>query len=218
MDSGTGGLPIEYLEQTRDLLRENGGVSFEPGLSDRECERIEQRVGFRFPPDLRSFLQFALPVSHGFYDWRRGPEEKLREALHWPLEGMCFDIEYAGFWVKAWGPKPEDLQDRFSIARERLARAPRLIPVYGHRYIPDRPHESGNPIFSVWQTDIIYYGFDLADYFSKELCVPRPAWAASAGKPIEFWDLFIWHWWDRSVLEYAHLSAQRGDERNAESD
>ena len=172
MVRSSGHLPIEYLANMRDLLREKGGVTFEPGLSDHECEHIEHQFGFRFPPDLRSLLQFALPVSAGFYDWRHGPEEKLRERLAWPLDGICWDIEHNGFWVKAWGPKPMELEARFAIARERLAEAPRLIPVNGHRFIPDRPHEPGNPVFSVWQTDIIYYGFDLADYLARDLGVP----------------------------------------------
>ena len=66
------------------------------------------------------------------------------------------------------------------------------MPVFGHRMIPDRPHLPGNPVFSVHQTDIIYYGCDLRDYFLHEfLCVNLGWWPmfASAIRPIEFWDL-----------------------------
>jgi len=43
-----------------------------------------------------------------------------------------------------------------------------LIPIYSHRYIPSRHCEINNPIFSVHQTDIIYYGENLEEYFKVE--------------------------------------------------
>lgn len=45
-----------------DLIQSRG-VHFEPGLTDQEVEQTETTFGFRFPPDLRAFLQTALPVS-----------------------------------------------------------------------------------------------------------------------------------------------------------
>jgi hypothetical protein len=55
-----------------------------------------------------------------------------------------------------------------NIARAKVAEAPRLIPVAGHRYMPAEPELTGNPVFSVYQTDIIYYGDDLATYLRCE--------------------------------------------------
>lgn len=55
-----------------------------------------------------------------------------------------------------------------AIAHQAIEQAPRLIPIAGHRYIPDAPAEAGNPIFSVYQTDIIYYGRDLFEYLENE--------------------------------------------------
>jgi hypothetical protein len=40
-------------------------LEFDPGLTDAEVIAVERRFGFKFPPDLREFLQTALP---------RGPE------------------------------------------------------------------------------------------------------------------------------------------------
>jgi hypothetical protein len=37
-----------------------------------------------------------------------------------------------------------------------------------HRYLPEKSHEPGNPVFSVYQADVIYYGADLIDYFERE--------------------------------------------------
>ncbi|HTC92337.1 MAG TPA: hypothetical protein VK699_02660 [Terriglobales bacterium] len=155
------------LEYYKNVL-EKAGVSFTPALTAREIQNIEEEYSFRFPPDLRDFLMFALPVSNGFINWRHTEKERIRDRLGWPLEGMCFDIENNVFWRAEWGERPASLNVAFNIAREAVKNAPTLIPIASHRYIPDRPNEPGNPVFSVHQTDIIYYGTDLFDYFENE--------------------------------------------------
>jgi hypothetical protein len=40
-------------------------IEFDAGLTDAEVATAEGRFGFRFPPDLRDFLQTALPTAHG---------------------------------------------------------------------------------------------------------------------------------------------------------
>jgi hypothetical protein len=58
-----------------------------------------------------------------------------------------------------------------------------------HRMMPDEPREAGNPVFSVHQTDIIYYGFDLLDYLRNEFKLrDRDPWPEKV-RPIRFWDL-----------------------------
>jgi hypothetical protein len=54
------------------------------------------------------------------------------------------------------------------VARARLAEVPQLVPVYEHRFLPAGRGTSGHPVLSVWQTDIIYYGRDVADYIHQE--------------------------------------------------
>jgi hypothetical protein len=144
------------------------GVLFDAGLTAAEFTAIEREYGFRFPPDLREFLSYALPVSKGWVDWRRASRAQIMDRLGWPLHSMCFDIEHNVFWLDSWGEKPAELSDAFSIARAAVAAAPRLIPIYSHRYLPESPCEAGNPVFSVYQTDIIYYGLDLFDYLQNE--------------------------------------------------
>jgi hypothetical protein len=166
------------------------GVKFDAGLSSGELQSIERRWGFLFPPDLRDFLRDALPVSKGWIDWRKASDPEIQDRLNWPFQGMCFDIEHSSFWLPRWGEKPSDMARAFKVARVAVEEAPKLIPVYGHRYIPDRPHESGNPIFSVYQTDLICYGANLIDY----LCNEFPAEFGRTGfiapclvRRIEFW-------------------------------
>lgn len=172
---------------------EEAGVVFAPGLKDSEVARAEQSYGFRFPPDLEEFLRYALPVSKGWPDWRGAEDSYVLQMMRWPLEGIRFDIENNTFWHADWGAKPDSLEEAFAVAERKVGEAPRLIPISGHRYIPERPSEAGNPVFSVYQTDIIYYGSHLANYFENEFAyyfgtpgyvLPEPI------KRIEFWSAF----------------------------
>src|SRR5690606_5214268 len=146
-------------------------VRFDDPLTILEISRIEAIYNISFPPILREFYLCGLPVGQNFPNWRSTSEENinsLTERLKWPLDGMLFDIEHNSFWYPLWGERPIDIEAAFQICRVEFSRAPKLIPIYSHRYIPSHPHESGNPIFSVYQTDIIYYGKDLEDYFKVE--------------------------------------------------
>src|SRR5205807_1712912 len=150
---------------------------------------VEARFGLRFPPDLRAFLQTALPRGPQFPDWRSGDEARLREWLDEPRQGILFDVEFNGFWLDEWGPVPGSFDEAKRVVSGLVAAAPRLIPVFSHRMLPDEPHLPGNPVLSVHQTDIIHYGFDLADYLRHEFHLPgRQPWP-DVVRPIRFWDL-----------------------------
>jgi hypothetical protein len=43
-----------------------------------------------------------------------------------------------------------------------------MIPIYAHRYLPAGHSTYGHPVLSIYQTDMIFYGTDLADYIHKE--------------------------------------------------
>jgi hypothetical protein len=74
---------------------------------------------------------------------------------------LAFDIENNGFWNQEWGEKPSGLEVALATAKRCFAAAPKLIPLYSHRYLPAEPVSAGNPVLSVYQADIIYYGRDL---------------------------------------------------------
>jgi hypothetical protein len=167
-------------------LLEERGLEFEAGLSDQEIVEVEGRYGFSFPPDLRSLLRTALPASARFPNWRSDSASDLESRLAWPAEGIAFDVENNRFWPPAWGPRPNGLEEALSIARTKVADAPTLVPVYGHRFLPDEPSEAGNPVFSVYQTDIIYYGADLVSYFGAEFRIETNRSPATP-RPIRFW-------------------------------
>lgn len=170
----------------------NNGVEFEAGLTDTEVEAAEAQYGFRFPPDLRAFLQVGLPRGDRFPDWRDGNEAALQGWLDLPRLGILFDIEHNGFWLDEWGPRPLSLAEAQRVASALVAAAPRLIPVYIHRMMPSEPHLPGNPVFSVHQTDIIYYGVDLRDYLIREFLAREDVgvWPIPEDvRRVPFWDI-----------------------------
>jgi hypothetical protein len=168
------------------------GVTFDAGLTDAEVATAESCFAFRFPPDLRAFLQTALPRGRRLPDWRSGDEAELRDWLDLPRRGVVFDVEHNGFWLEEWGPRPQALAEAKQVAEQVLAAAPRLIPIYQHRMIPAEPHLPGNPVFSVHQTDIIVYGTDLRDYLVHDFLMSeeeQEEWTVPSGtRLIPFWD------------------------------
>ncbi|KAJ7565980.1 hypothetical protein O6H91_02G083800 [Diphasiastrum complanatum] len=161
-------------------------------LSEEEFERIEATFKFSFPPDLRGILREGLPVGAGFPDWRNGGSQQLRMWVKLPMVGICQAVERGSFWWKGWGPQPKDLDQAAIVARAALKKAPILLPVYGHCYIPTSPNRAGNPLFFIHQLEAFYCGFDVADFFQQELFVLRdhklpfqlPSLGSSAGKEL----------------------------------
>jgi hypothetical protein len=108
-----------------------------------------------------------------------------------PLDGILFDVEH-DTWLPEWGVRPERIDDAKALVEQHVEEAPRLLPIYSHRIMPDRPHPPGNPVLSVHQTDIIYYGFDLDDYLRHEFGLPgRKPWPPEV-RSIDFWDVDRW--------------------------
>jgi hypothetical protein len=85
-------------------------------------------------------------------------------------------------------------------------RAPKLIPLAGIRYIPEEPHESGNPVFSVMACDIIYYGANLTDWLAREQrgFLVRP-WPPI--KEIRFWGRAVRYMQDENSIVRGQIAA-----------
>jgi hypothetical protein len=147
----------------------NSGIQVQPGLSDNEFARAEAEFGFAFPPDLRAVLSAGLPVGPGFPDWRAsGARLHLRASLDLPIAAISFQIARNTLWSKSWGPRPSDPEKALRVARNALKRAPLLIPIFNHCYIPCNPGLAGNPIFFVDENRIFCCGLDLSDFFERE--------------------------------------------------
>jgi hypothetical protein len=158
------------------------------GYTANEIDDIQAGWRLRFPPDLVVLLrERRRPLEGpGAFDWIKGDPDMIRARLDWPIETFWFDVEHNGVWWPDWGEKPAAVADQRAVFEAALARAPRLIPLFGHRYIAEEPFESGNPVFSVHQSDIICYGANLADWLMRE----RDGYDAAPWPPIKtirFW-------------------------------
>lgn len=163
------------------------GVKFSRGLVAKEFDRIEAFLGVSFPSDLRGFLSCGMPKGRRWPNWRRVKSKRMAGALSWPADGMCFDVRNNGFWLPEWGGRPSSDEEACEVARAACSRAPLLLPVYGHRYLPAFPCDEGYPVLSVYQTDIIYYGPNLERYFRAEF---EEGWSAQGLDTIQripFW-------------------------------
>ncbi|MFI7417191.1 hypothetical protein [Nonomuraea sp. NPDC049684] len=180
----------------------SGICEVRPGLTDREFAWIEIEYGIEFADDHRAFLAAGLPVNSArpeegatwerpWPDWRDGEEEELRLHLEWPVREVLNDVQ-RGAWLRSWGAPPENSAEALRIAGQELARAPKLIPLYGHRFLPGGRGTYGSQVLSIWGTDIISYGRDLAEYVTNDF-YPRDDDAGLWGKgaAVSVWGEFL---------------------------
>ncbi len=158
------------------------------GYSSSELAQIQAQWKVRFPPDLVDLLRRRRPLLEGpgSFDWLGSDASHIQDRFDWPFEGLWFDVQHNDLWWPEWGDKPSTPPEQRARLKEVLAGVPKLIPLSGHRYLPAEPCEVGNPVFSVYQADIICYGADLQDWIDRE----RDGWSSRPLPPlkeIRFW-------------------------------
>lgn len=157
----------------------DAGARLEPGLSGAELAAVQARWGITFCEDHAAFLGLAVPVGDGWIDWRHIAGDALEERLRAPVDGLLFDVTHNEFWPASWGARPGEPAEAVERAATVLAGWPRLVPLFGHRYLPAGPYPSPSPVLSVVQSDVIWYGSDLLTWVEREfLGVPLPGHVA----------------------------------------
>ena len=181
----------EWAESTVALLRAVG-VEFAQGLADAEIEAIGESFRVSAPPELEQFLRAGCPVSPKWARWVEGPEVVAADAREWIDRAFEFDVTQGQYWHPSFGQRPDDADQAVQVALAVVRAAPPLIPIYAHRFIATSPTSGQRAVLSVWQAvDSIFYGNDLADYFTNEFQVERSAWAAVDAPRVPVWeDLF----------------------------
>ena len=173
----------------------NKGIQFAKGLTEAEFQRIEEIYNVRFPGSLRRFYSLGLPDSEdpddmaGFPRWTdfsAANIAKIKERIQAPIHWVCGYIK-RGFWIPNWGKRPKSTNEAIKQFMEIAMKAPRLIPIYSHRYMPQLDGVENPPVISTVGIDIIYYGSDLHEYLQNEFqrdgdflvpqnCVYIPFW------------------------------------------
>ena len=165
------------------------GTRWQTGLDEPGIDALEQQWELQFPKDFRQFLSILNAPDRGMYtvDWSDETDDELEEtdddvsiydwnkddellisALNWPLQGLLFDVEENSLWLNSWGKRPGKDTERCKKVTELVAAAPKLIPITGHRYLLASSLAAGNPVLSVWQSDIICYGSNLRNFLLLE--------------------------------------------------
>lgn len=109
----------------------------------------------------------ALEEGPSFYNWLTDMRA-LEGQFAWLWEGLQFDVERNDLWPASWGLRPAGLDAQKRRVRELVEAAPKLIPIFKHRYLLAELCLAGNPVLSVYQSDIVVYGADLRDYLLIE--------------------------------------------------
>lgn len=129
------------------------------GTPDPECDlaRATSATG----------SEVALREASSFCNWSTDSDDP-RRAFEWLVEGLAFDVHNNTLWLPSWGEKPSAREQQTARVRALVEQAPKLVPVYRHRYLLAEPCAAGNPVLSVWQSDIVVYGSNLREYFLAE--------------------------------------------------
>lgn len=172
------------------------GIIFYAGLSEAEITAIEQTFNFRFPLDCKAFLHNALPATEGFIHWRQTlhsgkMEREVKQRLKIPLDGILYDVMKNNFLLDIWGEKLLNLDSRKDHFDKISNQCPVLIPLYKHRYMSTSSYTGGNPVYSIYNSDIICAGNDLSSWIKTEFNLSLPENYQTDKKPVQFWDDFL---------------------------
>ncbi|WP_317612043.1 hypothetical protein [Rhodococcus opacus] len=163
------------------------------GLTDSEINSVHARFGVGFASDHLDLLRTALPLGDRWPNWRDGDDAELQRMLDWPIESFVWDVLHqpVPFWP-ALGPT----SDRCGRGRVDGSQESRKVARAGAdlrtSISPAAPAPPGCPVFSVYQTDLIYYGPDLVEYLRNELkieALPREEW--TFGQRVPYWLQFV---------------------------
>ena len=154
-----------------DIIHKLGqkGVEFEIGLSEEELCWITYEYEITLSEGIKKFYKEALPISKGFYNWRDKSNENvvaIKSVMRSPIQWIVENSEEID-WNEKWGEEPSDSGERKQRIENMALRAPKLIPIYSHRYMASiRCNQA--PVFSVYGADIICFAKDIIDYFLIE--------------------------------------------------
>jgi len=187
-------------------------------MTDAEIVAAENRFGLAFPPDYRLFLatlhtpdppmigarfegsDLIPDQARSFPDWT-GDDRPIETLIAWPLEGLIWSIEQDERWHPNWGRRPRGRRQREALLRDISSAGPQLVPVSGHRYLVGPTNREGNPVLSIYGSDVIVYTRNLVFYLPLDLGIappnPDPHVETLRMEPIPFWQDIIdglpWH-------------------------
>jgi hypothetical protein len=161
------------------------------GMSEDEIDSVEKKYSVKFNQEHRAFLKVLHAIDRKeevrykeswdedaklitkirpwFYNWLED-EIEIKNRFDWPYRTILQDIlKKNSVWLKSWGPRPQSDEEKTNIFSSWLNKAPRLLPIMGHRFAVSDPELTDKPVLSVWGSDIIVYGWNFRYYLLNEL-------------------------------------------------
>lgn len=150
---------------------EENHILVDSGLTEEEITAIEKQYRIEFPERFRDMLMDSVPIGKGFYNWRDSSSSnthRIEQALKKPYESLIENVNEL-VWREDWGEEPESLSEKKTIMEMVLRSAPKVIPIYEHRYVVCL-NKTDSPVISIMNTDIIPYGQSIDQYLMHEFC------------------------------------------------
>jgi len=169
------------------------GIQFAERLTESEFRKIEEIYDIKFPESLRKFYSLGVPFSDRFPLWNDFSDaniEKIKERIVAPIKWLLIYVEKDGYWLTGWGKRPDSTDESIEQFWEIALQAPKLIPIYSHRYMPQLDGVDDPPVISTVGQDTIYYGGNLEEYLQNEFLKEKP-FSMSNCIYIPFWSDII---------------------------
>ena len=184
------------MENYRFILKhlEAKGYFVAAGMTEEERGKVEEIYGFKFPQALADFYSCGVPCLSSavpFPLWKDFNEHNVRaikKMIEDPINWLKEDVK-DGFWLKSWGKRPENEEEALEVFSRVAAKAPKLIPIYSHRYVPVIEGVDDPPVISTVGMDTIVYGANLSEYLQNEFFNGKLSTASAVNIP--FWSEII---------------------------
>src|SRR6266576_2918184 len=115
------------------------------GLSILDIQFIEAKLGFRLPDDFAFLLQNIRDPGQVLFPWANFKKQKYEDTIEWVRKRIEFSVEKNDIWLRRWGERPAALFDALAKARSDFSTWPKLLPIYGHRFLAAEPCRPDNP-------------------------------------------------------------------------
>ncbi len=190
------GKRMNTMKNYRSILKhlEAKGYFVAAGMTEEERGKVEEIYGFKFPQALADFYSCGVPCLSSvipFPLWKDFNENNIcaiKKMIEDPIDWLKEDVK-GGFWLESWGKRPENEEEALAVFSRVVAKAPKLIPIYSHRYVPVIEGIDDPPVISTVGIDMIIYGGNLSEYLQKEFFGGKLSTVSAVSIP--FWSEII---------------------------
>jgi hypothetical protein len=157
------------------------------GMTDEQIDHVQEKYSIIFTPEHREFLRILHTIDRKekvyseygseegeyyecsfFRNWLEDYEE-IRLRLPSVYEPISEDVANNKFWINSWGKRYDTVEDRMNIFNKLYEKAPKLVPVMGHRFQVADLSLDKRPVLSILGTDVVFYGSDFRFYLLQEI-------------------------------------------------